>query len=283
MKKMAILVTLLLSAVSCCCVCAQTSDDKAGDSAQVLQGGTGTQVLQGGVGTHFLQGGIQHSEQLAPVKSGLKVGAAFDEAKLEKLAPARIWFRVPPWMAGKWQYDGETQTFYQNYEEGHTYSEVRTFSRHNSESWGFQRDRLGGFWDCVMVPALTQVESDKELWKDLHTDDSVIFDSDAKVIMRYKFTRTFVNKITNTIRSVKQVEQFTSFFPYGPDKLRAEFSIKIFDDRGNPISLTKTWKIGNRIAPTKLSNYDRNNEDVRASFREYLISHGMENLVPGQE
>jgi hypothetical protein len=258
----------------------QPTQLQGGVGTRLLQGGVGTRLLQGGVGSHFLQGGVEHSEQLGPVQNPMKVGSTFDEAKLEKLDPMRIWYRVPPWLSGKWQFDEEIQTFYQDYKAGATYPQEKKFSRHQTSSWGFHRDRLGGLWDCIMVPVLTQVTSDEELWKDLHTDDSVIFDSDAKVITRYKYTRTAVDRTTNKVRGVFQIEQFASFFPHGPEALRAEFSIKSFDDRGNAISLTRTYKIGHKVGPVKLSDFDRNNQDVRPSFRQYLMSQSLENLVP---
>jgi len=229
----------------------------------------------------FLQGGVEHSQQLEPVQSQLRVGGKFDQAKLDKIAPRRTWFKVPPWLAGKWQYDEYTQTFYEDYrgKDGRTYRKPAQ----GSETWASQRDRSGGLWRFFMVPTLTQVSTDRELFEDMHNYDSVISDSDAQVVLRSLTTRTVVDKATNTVSQVKQVEQFISFFPYSADMVRAEFSIKSFDYRGQPIDLTKGWKIGRRVAPFMLNNFDQNNQDVRPSFREFLVSNGMENLVPLEE
>jgi hypothetical protein len=219
-----------------------------------------------------LQAGVEHAEQLAPVQSALKIGATFNEAKLEKAAPTKIWYRVPPWMAGKWQYDDQTQTSYQDCKTGATDSAVTHWQVHSIETWGSQRDRLGGVWDVMTLPFVSDVTSAKEIDKDLHNDDSVVFDSDAKVIARYVFTRAEVDK-AKTIRSVYQMEQFTSLFPGGPKMLRSEASLKKFDDRGNAIYLTKSWRIAHKTAPVQFNNYD-------PSLAEYLKNQGLENLVP---
>jgi hypothetical protein len=237
-------------------------------------------ILQGSASTKFLQGGVQHSEQLAPVQSGLKVGTTFDESKLEKIAPARIWYRVPPWMAGRWQYDDYTQTYFEDYKKGSIDSQAKTSAAQAGETWGSQHDRLGGVWDEMILPATKDTTADKDLYKDAHTDDSVIFDSDARFIVRLVSTRTRIDKATNTIRDVNQVEQFTTLLPAGPGKIRNDYSFKYFDPRGSKVSLSKGWRIGRKVAPFAPNNYDENNQDVRPAFRDYLKSNGLDNLVP---
>jgi hypothetical protein len=72
------------------------------------------------------------------------------------------------------------------------------------------------------------------------------------------------------------VESFATYVPFGPGAIRKEYSSKYFDDLGNPISLSKGWLIGRKAAPFALSV---KNETAK-SFREFLISQGLENLVP---
>jgi hypothetical protein len=239
-------------------------------------------LLTGSAGTKFLQGGVQHSEQLAPVQSGLKVGATFDAANLEQGTASRIWYRVPPWMVGNWQDDDYTNTSTQDYQTGTINSQAKTYAQHSTGSWGRQRDRLGGIWSWIDLPASGEESTDTEIDKDYHTDDSIIFDSDTKLIRRYVYTRTAVSKATNTIRSVSQYECFTTYTMYG-DKMKSEYSMKEFDDRGKPKNLTKGWSIGHKIEPFTAHNFDLKKQDVRPSFREYLKSQGLDNLVPVAE
>jgi len=232
--------------------------------------------LSGGTQKAPLQATIVHAEQLAPVQNSLKVGAVFDQKKLEaQISATRIWYRVPPWMAGDWQYEDYTQTFYQDYKTGAIDSKPALYKAQGTDSWGLQLDRLGGVWGNICLPSVSVVTADKEIDKDLHLNDSVIFDSDARVIQRYVYTRTQVDK-SNIIRSVYQMECFTTFFPFGPGLIRSEASMKQFDDRGNPVNLAKSWRIGKRIAPFKPKAYD-------PSFGEYLKSEGLDNLVPLQK
>src|SRR5262245_41086414 len=83
----------------------------------------GSVPYEGGVSTTvrkapMLQGGIEHSVQLPPVQTRLHVGATFDEGLLEKPLPSIVWYRVPLWMAGKWEYDLEYIYSNQDYKTG---------------------------------------------------------------------------------------------------------------------------------------------------------------------
>jgi hypothetical protein len=98
--------------------------------------------------------------------------------------------------------------------------------------------------------------------------------------MRFVCTRTTVDKTTNTINSVVQFEQFSTYFQNGQDTVKVEASMKNFDQAGKPVNLTNAWKIEHRVAPFVLNNYSQNNQDVRPSFRQYLKSNGMDSLIP---
>jgi hypothetical protein len=255
------LVAMLVPAVNCSGAFAQSSDRKPGNA-----------------GTKFLHGSVEHSDQLAPVQSGLQVGTTFDATKLEQGSATRTWYRVPPWFAGKWQYDDYTTTFSQDYKTGSTNPQARTHPAVASETWGCQRDRLGGIWDFFAASGLSETTSEEKIWKDMTTDESLIFDSDTKLIRRSVSTRTTVDKTNNTILSVSQFECFSTYTMYG-DKVKTEYSMKEFDDQGKPKLLSQGWRIGSRLAPFIVDNY-RHKEDVRPSFLEYLKSHDLQKLVP---
>lgn len=220
-----------------------------------------------------------HSEHLAPVE-GLKVGTEFDQAKaLQSAAPKRVWFRVPPWLAGRWQEEQFTQTFCSNYKTGVKNSTQQTHNAQTTERWGLQRDSAGGIWDVIDLPYLDTTTSDKHVWKDLHTDDSMVFDSDVKVITRLYATRTVADKTTNLITDINQTECFSTFTMAGMDMIKTEYSMKEFDQQGNPIDLREGFRVAHKIAPFQVGDFLRG-EDMRPSFRDYLINHGMANLVP---
>jgi hypothetical protein len=219
---------------------------------------------------------VEHSEQLTPVQPGLKVGATFDEANLEKGTATRSWYRVPPWLAGKWQSDEQTQMSNYDYTTGVTTSQKAPAAGHSSVTYGSQRDRAGGIWDFIDMPRLAEVTSDRAIYKDLHTNDSVVFDADARVVMSFVCTRTSVDKATNTIVSVYQYEQFNAYTPNAQDTIRVDASKKSFDQGGKATNLSKAWMLSRKVAPFSLNN----RQDVRPSFREFLKSQGLDNLVP---
>jgi hypothetical protein len=223
-------------------------------------------------GSGFLQGGVEHSDRMAPVQPALRVGITYDESKVEKPNPTKIWYRVPPWLAGKWQRDESNQVSRLDCRTGINDARASAFRSHGTTAWGSQRDRLSGIWDYVSLPYTTEVTSDTERDKDFCTDESIIFDSDARVILRSVYTRTALDK-TNIIRSVSQMEEIDTYLPCGPGMFRQEYSMKQFDDRGNPVCLTKGWSVYKKNASPVLNGND-------PSFRQYLMTTGMANLVP---
>jgi hypothetical protein len=227
----------------------------------------------------FLQAGVSHSEHLAPVE-GMNVGTEFNQTKaLQSTAPKRIWFRVPPWLAGSWAEDDYTQTSYSNYQTGANSSSLQTHHAQTTERWGLQRDNAGGVWDVINLPHISTTASDKWVWKDLHTDDSTVFDSAIKLISRMVATRTVINKATGLIYKVHQMECFDTYSMAGMDMIRTDYSMKTFDQQGNPINLRSGFRVGHKTAPFQVNNF-LNGEDVRPSFRQYLIDHGKADLVP---
>jgi hypothetical protein len=120
----------------------------------------------------LLRGGVEHSEQLAPVQPGLKVGGTFDEAHLQNGTVTAIWYRVPPWLAGTWQYQESNQIFYLDYKTKVT--DVKTYTNQTNSSgfWGCERDRLGGIWDYISVPWANEMTTGNLIDKDLCSDQN---------------------------------------------------------------------------------------------------------------
>jgi hypothetical protein len=131
----------------------------------------------------------------------------------------------------------------------------------------------------IEVPYISDFSTESSIFKDLHTDDSIIFDSDIRLVMRIVATRTVVAKSTNTISAISQMEFIKSYSLAGPQLVKSETSAKVFDQQGNPVALVEAWAMQHRIAPFTASTHV-NGEDVRPLLRTYLIDHGLENLVP---
>jgi hypothetical protein len=80
--------------------------------------------------------------------------------------------------------------------------------------------------------------------------------------------------------NVYQYEQFNAYTPNAQDTIRVDASKKSFDQGGKATNLSKVWMLSHKVAPFSLNNYDHNRQDVRPSFREFLKSQGLDNLVP---
>jgi hypothetical protein len=226
-----------------------------------------------------LTGGVEHSDKLAPDKV-FQIGTQYNQEKaMASVTPSRVWYRVPPWLAGRWTTDRYTQTLYVDYASGSQDSTSRIHNAELTERWGIQRDRDGGVWDTIDLPFISTTTSPNEVSKDLHTGDALIFDSATKLVVLYKATRTTIDRNTNTITKVQQFESFTTLTLAGPNLVKDEYSLKFFDQQGNPVDFVKGWRYEHKIEPFKIYNFD-NGQDSGPDFRAYLTNQGLQNLVP---
>lgn len=228
----------------------------------------------------LLSGGVQHSEKLPPVQT-FQIGTQYNQQQaMASVTPTRVWYRVPPWMAGEWTDDKEaTQTFYLDYATGKQDTSSTQYTETGSEGWGIQRDREGGIWDAIDLPFASEETTAKHLLHDLHTGDALILDSALKLVLMLRYTRTRVDSSTNTITDVEQIEEFDTYSLAGPNLLRVEYSQKHFDHQGNPVGLYKGWWTEHKTGPAGICNFN-NGEDSGPDFRAYLKNHGLDNLIP---
>lgn len=225
-----------------------------------------------------LSGEIKHSEFLPPLKSGLDVGALYDERKLDLPAKTRRWYRVPEWLAGAWE--SQSQTEYVIDGNGKK-TPGRTFKNHGIAHYGAQRDKNGGIWDFVLVPVRVRSEAENFINNDLTTEQTILRDSDQQLILKDVFTRRRVDKKNKKISQVIQMEQISSIMPAGKDRIELQGSLKIFDPRGKGIGYDYAKVSYKRISRFKKLDFDQSTkEDLRPSFYYYLKSHRLEDLLP---
>ncbi len=223
-----------------------------------------------------LIGAVKHSETLPPIKTDLKVGVVYDETKLELPAKSRRWYKLPPFLAGTWE--SSTQKNFSVDKDGHR-SPVTTVENHGVASYGKQRDKKGGIWDFVQVPIKVQNESEGFVNKDVTTEQTILSHSEQQLISKDVFTRRRVEKKTNKIVAVNQLEQISSITAIGKDKIELIGSMKAFDAKGNNLGQTDGGIIYRRTAPFKPQNFD-GKEDLRPSFYYYLKKQGLQDLIP---
>jgi hypothetical protein len=235
----------------------------------------------------MLQGGVEHAEQLPPADTRLQTGSEFDERYFNDVVPNNLWVPIPEWLAGVWE--TRTETMLEAVDLTGPQMEPfqpRMFRRHDTWTFGMQRDRGGQIWHFINVPSHRRVlskdgfedrlEYRHELSKEfLHTGDD-------SVVTRYRFTCITVGPDDHKIRRIHQQETLWTFTPSIRGTVRADNSFKIFSQNGVPLSLHRN------VAPfykvqlfQPISLYE--GIDMRKSLRNYLITHNMNDRIPDEE
>lgn len=227
-----------------------------------------------------LTGGVKHSESLPPINSKLTVGASFDQKKLEveKPPPSRNWYKVPSFLAGTWESDTQSNI---SIDKNGKKTISNTVKNHGIAHYGVQCDSKGGVWDYVYVPIEVQNEAEKAINKDLTTQQVILKNTPNLVVLKDVFTRRRIDKSTNKIIELIQMEQISTITPAGENQIELVGSLKEFDQKGKTLGLTNaviTYKRTSHFHQDDLDKKTR--EPLQPSFHYYLKTHGMENLIP---
>jgi hypothetical protein len=229
----------------------------------------------------LLQGGVQHSEELPGLDESLKPGMVYKEdALLNPAAPENNdWFLIPPWFAGERHTDDVLVVYRYDFQTDTSSSPMlRQLERQNSIS-GFQRDSKGNIWDYKHVPTIQHVESfpcDAVLYVKSITPLRV---SPEQIVLRYEEVCITLEKRRNKILQVQQQEQINTVTSPQPGLLRIDVSVKNFGWDGKPLRLEQSLIFAKIIKPFEQIDLFEG-KDLRPLFKDYLVSHHLENLVP---
>ncbi|MBS1999558.1 MAG: hypothetical protein JSS86_24700 [Cyanobacteria bacterium SZAS LIN-2] len=231
--------------------------------------------------TRTLKGGVEHAEELPGLDENLQVGRVYSDDLL--MSPAtqenNEWFLIPPWYAGVRHSEEAVIISRYEYATGRTTAPMqRQLNRQDSRS-GYQVDRNGGIWDYKRVPSIQHVESDfcnavlyiKEI--------KPISGSDSQLVIKYVEVSVSYEKRSKRILQVVQQEQINTITSPSPGTLRVDISVKSYGWDGKPNRQEQSVIIATMVEPfKKIDEYE--GRDLKALFRDYLVSHNLQNLVP---
>lgn len=225
-----------------------------------------------------LQGGIEHSVQLPALPNYLQVGSIFNQALLNANPELKNWYQIPNWLAGEWQREEETIVSSYDYATKQRTNEPKTIVARETAHFGLQADRAGGIWHC-RIAAGGVADCGSYYSVALLGLQEPLAVSDKRVVLRDLFTELHVAKETNVIMLSLQAESITSYRPVRDGLVKTNTSVKFFEQNGTPKSMQKNLALTNRSAPfAPLNSYKGN--DLRASFKRFLLSNGKDDLLP---
>jgi len=260
---------------------ASGAETAATDSSTTGASTTSGSQGSGEVQTPLLQGGVKHSEELPELGESLKPGKIFDDSIL--LTPEtpinNEWFRIPSWYAGVRHSEDITIVYRYMYKTGITTTpNQKQLERQDSLS-GFQVDRDGGIWDFKHLPAIQHVESDLVNAVLYVKAITPLKENADQLVIKYEEVSITLDKRKNKILMVTQQEQINSITSPQPNLLRLDISCKSFGWDGKPERLEQSVSFARITKPfVHIDTYE--GQDLRPLFREFLISHQLDNLVP---
>ena len=221
-----------------------------------------------------LQGGISVSKALPAVPGQLKEGCILKEENLPPMGTFQDWIQIPRWSAGTWH--RETQT---DFLPGGPQTEIsRTV---NEQQKGHQLDSRGGIWNHLSLPSKNTVDSDQYTNWQIATQSESMVMNETETVGRVRFVSIYVNKSNGRIAKVLQQEEIKNAHPDGPGKAYVDVRKTIYDENGRLLDTINSHANYVMIRPFMPIPIDpETGLDLHQDFKNYLLSHGLSNLVP---
>jgi hypothetical protein len=228
-----------------------------------------------------LQGSIEHSETLPGLSERLKPGSKYkDELLLELGTEANNdWYWIPKWYAGKRHAEEALILFRHDFNTGISSTPMqRQLERQDSVS-GYQLDREGDIWDLKKTRFIQHIDSGAALAVLYVKNMTPLAISNSQLVLKYDELSITYSKRDHKILEVVQQEQINKLAPIQPGLLRADISVKSFGWDGQPQRCEQSVMFSNIVEAFHPIDY-LDDKDLRPMFRDYLIAHHLENLVP---
>jgi hypothetical protein len=242
---------------------------------------TGLDSQTGTVKKPILQGGVNHAEELPALEDSLRPGRVFSDDLLIAAGTAtdNLWFYIPAWFAGSRHAEDCLIVYRYDYKTGKTTTPMQKQLNRQDSTSGYLQDKNGGIWDYHAIPSIQHVESDLVNAILYVKKITPVMGNEERIVLKYEELSISVNKHSNKILQVLQQEQINTITSPVPGTLHMDISVKCFDFDGNPIRIEQSVMTLKMTKPfVRKDTY--NGTDLKPLFRDYLISHHLENLVP---
>lgn len=225
----------------------------------------------------ILQGGLKMSEKIMPVPLNLKSGSSFYSAMISDNEEEDEWIKLPSWRAGIFERHTASRQRKTDSNKSHVFR-----SKYVTPEQVLQKDRNGGIWQYLTAPEHQSIDIGAYVQYSKITDNEIIESSEKEELMRTKFLSLKVDKTSGKILEVFQQEQMDYLTPLRKGKgFHQDSYVKWFDETGQASSKPTDEMSADMILvkPYSLSNSYKG-KDMRASLRQYLKNHNLEELIP---
>jgi len=255
-----------------------------------------------------LLGGVQHSEYEAPISrynqtfgtqlqsfqnpaapvfdgavGNQSFGAAPPPPTFQAQSSRRIdWFKVPPWMAGRWTKKGDMTVSVTDFRNGRTSTMQQWTDDELTVTWGHQVDRAGNIWEANVVPSERDAVSDAKSVRFLLVDCHCETSSQQQVITRMHY---IVNENQGWGAGASepfQQESLNDYTSMSAYELQNYSSTRVFSSDGRPLRDGMLLSRFQRVGPFQVVNL-LDGVDLRVSLSYFLRTHNMAELAPDQD
>jgi len=237
----------------------------------------------------MLFGGATHSEYLPPVSSQPTASAPSlshetpraelpqEQGQATNAQTKVVWFIVPPWMAGVWAKRGDMTV---------QVTDPRTGIASNTNEWtddemqirfGHIRDAQGNIWHAYLIPSERDGRSRGQVVRFVTVDFQPVSQA-PNVVGRSRYLISEASDPTR-LRFLYQEESLNEYSPINENEIQNYSSDRMYDYEGRPVRqglLVSRFKRVAQFSPTEVENGFL----LMQSFKAYLTSQGLENLIP---
>jgi hypothetical protein len=246
---------------------------------------------------HFLYGGLEE-KVTAPLPASIDTTRllkespkmAASENQVHKLAAQQdalvngdkqVWFRIPPWLAGKWKTQDRQLIGEINYRNGKQTPPRSLSFGYCGELYGLQQDKNGTYWQFEKVASQpTNYKVDKNGLAHFNVVESnhSLSSSDIKLVLKKIWRGVTMNPETQEIVNERRFESVLTFKRLDDQSMSVNEAIETFDVQGAPISMKLIQTVRVKVAPFQPVD-NLHGDDTRSLFSRYMNPHGMGNLV----
>lgn len=218
-----------------------------------------------------LPAGIKFSENVEPVGKELRPHKLFSSISLPVEDNVDTWYKIPSWRAG---------FFHREKQIDHTiFGDVETVSKVD-HLYGMQLDKKGGIWHHMSWPRITKLSLDGYCQYKIINRYEPVRLSEREYCVKISSTNIDVDDKSGKIIRLGKQEEFDRYFPGPSGAALGTCLIKRFSMHGRTNSTIEKCSVEESLLkPFSVLNSFRG-VDLRASFRRYLETHDMAELLP---
>jgi hypothetical protein len=222
---------------------------------------------------------IKQTAKLAPVPDPVHNLTAEQDALAS--GNNQIWFRIPPWLAGKWKTQDRQLIAEVNYKTGKQNPPHPLSFGYCGEQFGLQQDKNGTCWQFEKVgtqPINCRVDKKGMAHFDVVESHKPLSSSDTQLVLKKVWRSVTMNPDTQEVINERRFESTLTFNRLDDSSMKVAEAFETFDAQGNPISkkVIETERV--KVAPFQpVANFRGN--DMRSLFSKYMNKNQMGDLV----